>query len=141
VREGITVCETDEEQELDGSKGSAHFVMKWNKSDKYQAYIKIIDLKKAAPKKGKKSAGDDTFDGVYRSQNEEWRAVLCMECRGLKPTNYHLGNDFIAKSTGGTEFEPCEFGMERDGGEWAEYDEEHDLSVVISQVQSRIREV
>jgi hypothetical protein len=141
IREGITVDPTDE-LELDGSRGIANFVMKWSKSDSHQAYIKIIELKKinAGKKKGKKESF--LLDGIYRSQDEEWVPILCIECRGLRPININLSNnDFIIQTTGGTTFSDGEFTDDRDGMEWADYDEENDASVMVTKLKARVIEV
>ena len=142
TREGITV-DPAEELELSGSRGSANFVMKWNKSDTHQAYIKILDVKKALgeKKKGKKAAGDAVVDGSYRSKSEEWVPIVCMECRGLRPTSANIGDDFIITTSGGTVFNECEFASDREGLEWADYDEENDDSVMVTKLQARVVEV
>ena len=44
TKTGITVSSADV-IELEGSKGEANFVMKWNKA-KGQSYIKLVDVKK-----------------------------------------------------------------------------------------------
>jgi hypothetical protein len=142
-RENVTIDTGAEEQELDGSRGTAHFLMKWSKGDSHQAYIKILDPKKALgdKKKKKKTEGGSEIDGTYSSQTEEWVPILCLECRGLRPTAFHIGNDFDIRSVGGTVFRGGELTQDRSGLEWTDYDEENDCSVSISQLQSRIVEV
>mmetsp|Transcript_28089 Transcript_28089/g.57544 ORF Transcript_28089/g.57544 Transcript_28089/m.57544 type:complete len:150 (-) Transcript_28089:1767-2216(-) len=63
-------------------------------------------------------------------------AVLAMECRGLEPYEFHaLGNEFRVVSEGGTVFEE---GVDLSEGDWADYDEEHDASVSISDFEAKI---
>jgi len=127
IRENITVdTSEDGEQELDCSRGTANFIIKWSKGDSHHAYIKMLDVKKSQgdkktkskAKKGKAGACDDEsgaqgeVDGTYRSQTEEWVAVACMECRGLKPTKVHLGHDFKITTSAGTVFEDAELGLD-----------------------------
>jgi len=152
-RENITIdTSADNEQELDGSRGTANFIIKWSKGDSHQAYIKMLDIKKSQgdkkakskAKKAKAGAGDGEsgaqgeVDGTYRSQTEEWVAVACMECRGLKPTKVHIGHDFNITTSAGTLFEEAELALDGQGYEWAEYDEKNDLSVSVSNLQARL---
>mmetsp|Transcript_18882 Transcript_18882/g.18194 ORF Transcript_18882/g.18194 Transcript_18882/m.18194 type:complete len:158 (+) Transcript_18882:272-745(+) len=119
-RLGITVSKADI-LELNGSKGDANYVMKWHKADSHQAYIKLVDVKKV--------------DGTYKTSGE-WTTLLGLECRGLTPTAWIPGVDFHAKSVGrtGTIFESIDLSDK----EWAEYDEEGDLSVSIMNLEYKI---
>ena len=105
---------------LEGSKGDANYVMKWPGS-KVQAYIKIIDLKNVSGSYGAESTG-------------EWTAVLGLECRGLEPLKCTLERDFVAESSGGHYFEEVDLSE----GDWAEYDEENDMSVSVMNVETKI---
>lgn len=68
-RKGITVSKSDV-LELNGSKGDANYVMKWHKADSHQAYIKLVDVKKA--------------DGSYKiTDTGTWVTILGLECRGI----------------------------------------------------------
>lgn len=118
-REGITVS-TGDLQSLDGSRGEAHFIVKWPGSIS-QAYIKILPVK--------------NVDGTYKAaQSGKWVTVLGFECRGLEPTAWIAGIDFDAVSTGGTSFKEVDLSDK----EWAEYDEENDLSVSITNLEYKI---
>ena len=106
--------------ELEGSKGDANYVMKWP-GNKMQSYIKIVDLK--------------GVNGNYTDENSgEWVAVLGLECRNLVPTAWSTGRDFIAESSGGHYFEDVDLTE----GDWAEYDEEADLAVSITNVECKV---
>lgn len=118
-RDGITVSEGDA-MELEGSKGSAHFVMKWNKGEQ-QSYIKVVPLKKVT--------------GTYNeSDNGKWVPILGLECRGIDVVDYVPGIDFDVETTGGTKFQSIDLTEK----EWSEYDEENDLSLSIMNFETKI---
>lgn len=119
VRKDITISGSDVIA-LEGSRGEAHYVMKWPGS-KHQSYMKIIDVKNVT--------------GRYASEDSgKWLTILGLECRGIEPTRWIPGSDFIAESDGGHYFESVDL-SERD---WAEYDEDNDLSVSITNVECKI---
>lgn len=123
----ITLSPSDEEQELEGSRGTAHFVMKWNKSDRSQAYIKILGSHK------------EIKDSVYRDcDSGNFKAILAMESRGLKVTKYIPGEgDFVLTSEGGASFNNANFGDD----DFADYDEDNDMSVMVSNFEARLTDV
>ena len=92
TREGITI-QAQDELELENGREFANFIMKWDKTDKQQAYVKIVDVKKA--KKGAVS--------TYSTPGE-FAPVAAFECRGLKITKYHPGTDFDVTLTNGQKF-------------------------------------
>eukprot|EP00597_Dinobryon_sp_UTEXLB2267_P002109 CAMPEP_0170059712 /NCGR_PEP_ID=MMETSP0019_2-20121128/1902_1 /TAXON_ID=98059 /ORGANISM="Dinobryon sp., Strain UTEXLB2267" /LENGTH=152 /DNA_ID=CAMNT_0010265061 /DNA_START=50 /DNA_END=508 /DNA_ORIENTATION=+ len=114
-REGITVSKGDS-LELSGSKGEANFIIKWNSSNP-QSYIKIVDSKGVS--------------GMYTADNAgKYVTILVLECRGIEPTSCIPGEDFSAETSGGTVFS----NIDLSDGDWAEYDEENDASVSITDV-------
>lgn len=118
-RDGITFS-SSEELELDGSKGTANFVMKWDRSSSHHAYIKIIAVKKVS--------------GSYLAENAgSFLTVLGLECRGLVPTAWIPGQDFKAESVSGKQFD-----VDLTDGDWADYDEDGDMSVSITNLEHRI---
>jgi hypothetical protein len=120
VRKDVTVSEADL-QSLDGSRGEAHFVMKWPFS-REQAYIKIVAHKKVRPCYEEQDAGS-------------FVPVLAMECRNLEPIAWHCGVDFSATSAGNnTVFQEVDLSDK----DWAEFDEENDLSVSITNLEYKI---
>ncbi len=94
--------------------------MKWP-GNKVQAYIKIIDLKGVT--------GNYTED-----QSGSWVSVLGLECRNIVPLRWKPSGDFIAESAGGHYFD----NVDLSDGDWAEYDEENDLSVSIMNVEAKV---
>lgn len=125
-REGITVCPQDEEQDIEGGRGTAHFVMKWSKSDKHQAYIKVLDISKA--KKG--------ATGTYTNPGE-WTPVLCCEVRGLKITKWIPGTDFDVVASCGTKFPAAEVPFGADDRDWYDVDDNNE-SVSITELEGRL---
>lgn len=64
----------------------------------------------------------------------QWVSVLGLECRGVVPVRWRPFRDFIAESTEGHYFEDVDLSE----GDWAEYDEENDLSVSITNVEAKV---
>ena len=62
-RNNVTIS-VDEVIELEGSRGTANYVMKWDKKDQHQAYMKIIDV------------------SPY-SKSNEFSTIMRIECRGI----------------------------------------------------------
>lgn len=94
--------------------------MKWPGATS-QSYMKIIDVK--------------NVDGKYsEAQSGEWATILGLECRGIVPLKWVLESDFVAESSGGHFFDSVDLS----DGDWAEYDEENDLSVSITNVETKI---
>lgn len=124
VREGITVSSLDE-HELEGSRGTANFVMRFNKGDQ-QSYLK---LEKLVPKKH----GDGI---VTAAKSGTWVTVAVLEARGLEPTKFHRSVDFDVKSSGDKAcvFDDADFA----DGDWAEYDADADISVTVSNIEYRV---
>merc|ERR1719223_853751 len=119
TKSGITVSKADV-IDLEGSKGQANYVMRWAKGAP-QAYIKIVDVKKV--------------DGSYKSDDSgKFVTVLGLECRGIEPIAWVVGEDFTAESSGGTTFQE---GVDL-SEDWADYDEEHDESVSVMNTEVKI---
>mmetsp|Transcript_26686 Transcript_26686/g.39648 ORF Transcript_26686/g.39648 Transcript_26686/m.39648 type:complete len:162 (+) Transcript_26686:95-580(+) len=124
-REGITVTTADE-IDLEGSRGHANFVMKWPGTH-HQSYIKIVDLKKCS--------------GIYTAEDAaggKFVPILGLECRGLEIERWVPEVDFVVETADGTIFEDVDL-SDSDG--WAEYDEENDAAVSITELESVIERV
>lgn len=92
VRENVFVC-ADEEYELTGSRGTAHFTVKWEKDSKKEACtlfvrfsmtitcITTTDLN-ITPVKNvtRRVTGDDSGSFV---------PIIAFDCRGLEPVKFH----------------------------------------------------
>ena len=75
VREGVRVTSANE-VDLPGSRGTAHFALKWARDAKHAAHLTL------APVKGVTRPYTAADDGA-------WVGVVGMECRGLEPVRWH----------------------------------------------------
>ncbi|KAL4860038.1 hypothetical protein ACK3TF_000258 [Chlorella vulgaris] len=78
VRENVVV-DPGEQHDLDNSRGTANFRLKWDRSSKHQAYMNCEAVKGFVP-------------------------IMGFECRGLEPVSYQP-ETFLVKSKGGQTFE------------------------------------
>ena len=120
TRNGVTISTADI-LPLDGSKGDANFIVKWTKSSP-QSYAKIVPLK--------------NVNGKY-SKSGEWTTILAIECRGLELIEWIPETDFHVETEGGFTF----YGIDLREKDWAEYDEDNDLSVTIMNLEYKIERV
>jgi len=105
--------------ELDGSRGTANFIKKWE-GERQQSYLKMIDVKKIT------GALEISAD-----QSDQWVVLFAIECRGLEPVEWLPKQDFNVASGEGAVFEEIEF----EDGFWAEYDAEHDAQISIQNLE------
>jgi hypothetical protein len=121
-----------------------HFCVKWEGSKKFSTLIVLDEeASKSAMKKVKKKVGKNKGDGkvnvpreVTSDDNGDFVPVLAMECRGLEPYAFHpLGDEFKVVSQGGTVFAD---GVDLSEGDWADYDEENDMSVSVNEFEAKI---
>ena len=117
-RNGITVSAGDE-QEIEGSRGTANFIIRWDKGAE-PSHIKLVTPKV----KG--------FDGCY-TKSGEWTVILAMECRGIEPVDWIPSVDFDAISNAGKRFEA----IDMTDKEFSDYDEEADEAVSILNLEYR----
>ena len=107
---------------LEGSRGDANFIIKWPYS-KDQSYIKIITHRSVA-------------SSISAAQSGSFVTILAMECRNLEPIAWHPSFDFMARTTGGVLFDNDKVDLtDRD---WAEYDEENDMAVSVTNLDYKI---
>eukprot|EP01038_Epipyxis_sp_PR26KG_P011755 gene11755-15729_t len=115
-RDNITVSSSDV-MELEGSKGDANFIIKWPGA-KSQSYIKIVSIKKN--------------DGCYHADDSgNFVSILALECRGLEILSWIPGIDFVVESIGGSAFE----NVDLTDGDWADYDEDNDTAVSVTNLE------
>lgn len=120
------------EQEENTREPACQFVLKWEGSKK-RSTLEVLDDPKAALKK-KKYKGEQPRD--YTAEDSgNWVPILALECRGMEPFAFHaLGDEFIVESEGGAKFESD---VDLSEGDWAEYDEENDAAVSISEFEAK----
>ena len=108
------------DHELPGSKGTAHFAMKFDKGSKHMSTMNVIRTKEKAVSQ----LGDPYKVGLVDSG--AWTAVAAFECRGVEPVGWHPGDEFVVVCESGAVFES---GVDLEEGEWYEYDEKRGESV------------
>ncbi|KIZ05665.1 hypothetical protein MNEG_2291 [Monoraphidium neglectum] len=117
-RDGVYVTANDT-HELSGSKGTANFVMKFDKASKHEAYLNVLEIK-----------------GVTRDITEEdngkWVPVIAFECRGLEPVAYHPEEEWAAVGGGGQKFDQVDLRED-----WADFDEKLGESVSVMGLESK----
>jgi hypothetical protein len=120
------------EQEENSREPPCQFALKWEGAKK-RSNLQVLDDPKAALKK-KKCKGEPTRD--YKAEDSgNFVPILAVECRGLEPFAYHaLGDEFIVESEGGAIFNSD---VDLSEGDWAEYDEENDAAVSISEFEAK----
>ncbi|PRW59434.1 DUF866 domain-containing [Chlorella sorokiniana] len=119
TREDV-VIDPAEVHDLEGSRGTANFRIKFDKSSKHQAYLNVEAVKGVT----RAITGEDANKSV---------PVMGFECRGLDLVSYKPGV-FIVKSKGGATFE-----ADLSEGEWADFDEKLGESVSIMGISSQFR--
>lgn len=117
-RDGVYVTATDS-HELAGSKGTANFVMKFDKASKHEAYINVLEVKGVTRE-------------VTADDGGKWVPVMAFECRGLEPVAYHPEDEWTATGAGGQRFDPVDL-----SDDWADFDEKLGESVSVMGLESK----
>ncbi|KAF5827838.1 hypothetical protein DUNSADRAFT_18628 [Dunaliella salina] len=124
VRKGVHVSAL-EQHELPGSKGTANFILKFDKGSKSTASISIVDSK--------------DLKGVLRGLTAEdadagkFVPVAALECRGLEPIGYTPESDWMVEAANSqTKWDDVDLSE----GEWTEYDEKAGEGVGVYKIRS-----
>ena len=116
VKRGVFVS-NEEEVEVPGGRGTAHVVLRFQKGGK-ACSISVREVKgRTRP---------------LTAEDAAPVALVAFECRGCELVGWTPTAGYRCRSTGGTAFEDVDLTE----GEWADYDEENDLSVMIENVES-----
>ncbi|CAG9467190.1 unnamed protein product [Pedinophyceae sp. YPF-701] len=94
-----------EEHDLDGSRGTANFVMKWDKASKKQCYACVQQVK-------------NVTRPITEDDSGSWVPVVAFECRGLDPIAFHPTNGATIVASSGAAYEDCDI-----SDDWCEVDE------------------
>jgi len=122
------------EQDEGARQNPHHFAIKWE-GQKKACMLEVLD-EAAAKSALKKKKSKDVPRDVTEDDSGSWVTILAMECRGLEPYAFHpMGNEFVVTSSGGVAFEQD---VDLGEGDWADYDEENDASVSLSEVEFKI---
>ncbi len=122
-----------------------HFGIRWEGSKK-TSVLTVLDMEsvktalKQGTKKGKKAKAGEVDPRMPRSytdeDNQSFVPILAMECRGIEPFAFHpMGGEFIVESEGGVKFDGDDVDLSE--GDWADYDENNDQAVTISEFESK----
>ena len=125
MRENVEVDDSID-HELPGSKGTAHFAMKFDKGSKHVATMNVV----RRAQKGVKDLGDPYAEGVGAGG---WTAVAAFECRGVEPVVFHPRDGFVVVCESGATFVDVDLSE----GEWFEYDERGGESVGVTGLEWR----
>ena len=132
VREKVVMNPSETVEQEEGSRvPDHHFSLTWEGVKKPSTLTILDEAGAKAALKKKKGA---KLPGQYTANDSgNWASLLAVECRGLEPTAFFpMGNEFVVTSSGGKEFnEDVDFSE----GDWADYDDENDLPVSISNIQ------
>jgi hypothetical protein len=94
--------------------------MKWPYAND-QAYMKIVTHKQVK--------------SLYKEEDSgKFVPILAVECRSLEPIAWHPNFDFVVQTTGGAIFDKVDL----TDLDWAEFDEENDLSVSITNLEYKL---
>mmetsp|Transcript_8134 Transcript_8134/g.27036 ORF Transcript_8134/g.27036 Transcript_8134/m.27036 type:complete len:162 (-) Transcript_8134:49-534(-) len=113
-RKGVWVS-VNEENELQGSRGTANFIIRFPDANK-QSSLNVVEI----PKVTRPWTADDGSKMV---------PVIAFDCRGLEPTAWYPESGYTIESTSGTKFEDVDL-----SDEWCDYDEKLKESLSISKV-------
>jgi len=134
VRDNIVIDPTQYlEQEESSREPPYHFAIKWEGSKK-RSVIEVLDddAVKTALKKNKKM---EFPRALTEDDSGKFVPVLALECRGIEPYAYHpMGGEFVIVSKGGKKFSED---VDLSEGDWGDYDEENDMSVSVSDFESK----
>eukprot|EP00940_MAST-03C_sp_MAST-3C-sp2_P002137 g2137.t1 len=110
------VLDPTNEEEIDGSRGSANFIMTW-KGSKRQCSISII-----------------TTAAHNIDSTDDEQPLVVFECRNAEIKACSLSDDsFLVTSTGGYTFSDVDL-----SDDWADFDEENDESVSLMGISTKV---
>lgn len=114
VRKGVFVSE-EEELEIENSRGTAHFLMKWPGGKKNSQLTVMREVK-------------NVTKDITLERSDEFVPIVGFDCRGLEPTHWYPNGGYVVRSDGSdnVSFEDVDL-MD----DWAEYDEECNATVGI----------
>lgn len=117
------------EPEESSKSAAVHLSLTWQGSKKPSVLtVLTAEQVKTALKKKKKV---ELPEPTYR-KNGEFAPILAVECRGLEPTAYFPGDEFVVTSEGGAVFDSD---VDFSEGDWADYDADNDQAVSISDIE------
>lgn len=78
TRKGVQVT-SNHQEELPGSRGTAHFVLKWVRDSKHAAHLNVVEVPKELKVKGRAKVA-----GCYSALDDgNFVGIVGFDCRGL----------------------------------------------------------
>lgn len=138
VREKVTFNPSECIEQDEGARQNPHHLsLKWE-GNKKAAMLEALDVTAAKAALKKKKCKEQIRD-INEDDSGSWVPILAVECRGLEPYAYHpIGDEFIVTSQGGVKFSSE---VDVSEGDWADYDEENDASVSLSDVEFKFEAI
>jgi hypothetical protein len=126
----ITLNETVAQDESDRTPPH-HLALKWDGAKKVST-LTVLDA--AAAKTALKKKKGVPVPGPYMADADgDFAPILAVECRGMEPYGGIVGGNFAVTSTnGGPTFAGDDVNLVE--GDWADYDEENDAAVSLSDI-------
>ncbi len=124
-RKGV-VIDDSEEHELSGSRGTAHFAMKWSRDSKH---FSTINLER------RMANVFDPHRGVTKDDHGKFVPVVGFECRGLEPIAWYPRDEFRVLGESGAVWDSVDLSEK----EWFDYDEKSGESVGITDIEYEFR--
>uniref|UniRef100_A0A7S2Y364 Uncharacterized protein n=1 Tax=Fibrocapsa japonica TaxID=94617 RepID=A0A7S2Y364_9STRA len=117
IRENVFISDT-ESYNLPGSRGTAHFTVRWDGA-RAPAHASLIEVKNVLR------------PCLTADDSDQWVPVAALECRGLEPIDWSPTENFSVESTGGNNFGVVDLSE----GDWADFDDEAGESVSIMEIE------
>merc|ERR1711934_463972 len=131
-RTEVMVDPTNEE-DLEGSKGTCNFQLKWEGSRK-ASYMNFVSNKnvKAEYTAWVFARITQCLQAVDSDDSGCWVPIVAWECRGLEPVKWHPQGNFTARGTTGTSFDDVDL-SNPDG--WDDYDDDAQVPTMIMELE------
>jgi len=137
-RKEVTIDSTDV-YELEGSRGVANLVIKFaGSNEKAQCAILDVETFKTRFKKSK-TAIKELPRAVTADDHGQWVPILAFEARGMDVTKIYIGEDDVVVTT--TSGALINENIDLSEGDWADYDEQADLSISITNLETKVEVV
>ena len=148
IREKVVIDPTELIEDENSKEPPYHFGLSWEGSKK-KSVMTLLDAEqvktalKKSSKKGKKVKNGEDDPRMPRpytvDDNEKFVPMIAFDCRGIEPIAFHpMGGEFIVESEGGMSFEDD---VDLSEGDWADYDGDNDISVSISEFESKFEAI
>lgn len=124
-RKGVVIDDT-EDHELSGSRGTAHFAMKWSRDSKH---FSTINLERELANVFGRSRG------LTKDDHGKFVPLAGFECRGLEPIAWYPKDEFKVQGESGTVWDNVDLSEQ----EWFDYDEKSGESVGITEIVYEFR--